>query len=197
MKQSTLLYIIFFVGICAIFSCIFPYPIFSNYNNITEKDASEINNYFETELNSSTIVKPNVLTLSWFNIIDNMFEIGKKYEIIDLQSEESFYITRTGGKNHADIEASNFSDFQIIHKITDNNFELKHLPVLLKLNENTYIPASLCCYPHGYNNSNVGYGHFCLHFKNSRTNFTNKIDSNHQKTVKIATKMGKSFIKLQ
>lgn len=197
MKQSTLLYIIFFVGICAIFSCIFPYPIFSNYNNITEENASEINNYFETELNSSTIVKPNILTLSWFNMIDNMFEIGKKYEIIVLQSGESFYITRTGGKNHADIEAYTLSDFQIMHEISNKNFASKYLAVLLKLNENSYIPASLYCYSHGYNNSSVGYGHFCLHFKNSRTDYTNKLDSNHQKTVKIATKKGKSFIKLQ
>ena len=197
MKQMTLVYIVFFMVVAAIFSCVMPYPIFSNYTNITESNAYDINNYFETELSSQSTTTPQILDLNWFDNINTLLSANRTYEIFDIKSGQSFFVSRTGGTNHAEVEPISENDNQTIYEIFNNNWDWQRLPVLLKYNSLSYIPASLSGYPHGYSKttSNKTNGHFCLHFKNSKTHVTNKIDSKHQKCVNYATQQGEKFLK--
>lgn len=182
-----------FLLVSAIFSCIFPYPIFSNYNNITEKNAFDINNYKEVEINNNTHQPCSILDLDWFNEIECLIPIDFEFEILDINSEQTFEVVRIGGKNHADIEPKEQKDYEILKEIYQNNWTWNRRPVLVKINDFSYLPASFAGYPHGYSKNDL-IGHFCLHFKNSKTHGTNRIDDEHQKNVNYAKELGEEIL---
>jgi hypothetical protein len=138
---------------------------------------SQINNYFESEITNNSTEKQTILNLNWFKDIDSLLCCNKKYEVIDLNTKTIFNIVRIGGKNHADVIVYNQNDE--IYKQ-----EWRCHPVLVKLNENAYLPAAFISYKHGYNS------HYCLHFNGSKTDGTNTADEDAQKCVKYAQKHG-------
>ncbi len=183
MQKTLLFYVLIFMLAASIVSALLPYPIFSSYTNITEQNAYEINNFQETELINDFSIIPNILNLE-FEEINSI--LPDKFEIIDIETEEILNATRIGGNSHADVDLDKNSQ-AIFHEIC-NNWNWSRRPVLVKLNETAYLPASIICYPHGYNN------HFCLHFKNSKTHGTNRFDTESQKAIDKAFKKGKSLI---
>ncbi|MGN1201356.1 MAG: hypothetical protein ACI4R8_03780 [Candidatus Caccovivens sp.] len=176
--QKVLFNCVFFVLVVAVFSSIFPYPIFSNHTNISAKEATEINNYHEIEIQSETDSSIKILSLTWEDILHIL---PQTFEIVDLESEEILQATTLGGRNHADIKLN-----QSIYKPS-----WERHPVLVKLTESAYLPASLSAYPHGYDS------HFCLHFIGSKTHGTQKVDSTHQNCIKKAQKLGQEYINKQ
>ncbi len=168
-----------FVFISLGFSALFPYPIFSSHTNITSKQATQINNYLECEMKNQTNFQTKILSLDWNEI---QYILPSQFEIIDLENENLFHAEFLGGINHADIKPLDDKEANLKQEIR---------PVLVKLSENAYLPASLFAYPHGFES------HICLHFKNSKTHGTNKIDQTHQKTIKNATKLGAKYLKKQ
>ena len=92
MKKSLVLYIFIFLLSVGIIPAILPYPIFSNYTNLTSQNVYEINNYHETEMQNQTNNPCRILELSWQEGIDTLLEKNETYEIIDLQTLESFSI---------------------------------------------------------------------------------------------------------
>ena len=64
------------------------------------------------------------------------------------------------------------------------------LPALAKINEQTFLPASIYSYQHGYQN------HYCMHFKNSKTDGTKKEDAFHQKNISHILKNKSKFLKI-
>ncbi len=177
-----------------IFSTIMPYPVISNHTNITESDAYNINNYYETEISSQTAQSSQLLTLD-FDVVDCLLPNGTEFEIYDFDNEMSFTVQRTGGKNHIDIEPIDEENSQIFSEICDYAFSWQRRPVLVKINENAYLPASICQYPHGYVSIENGLnGHLCLHFLSSKTDGTNEEDFQHQRCVKYAISHGKKLI---
>ncbi|MDE6583077.1 MAG: hypothetical protein K2K31_00285 [Clostridia bacterium] len=191
--MQKIFYVMVFVVAMAMFSMILPYPVLSNQTNLTKQQVFEINNHFETELQNTSNQSPKILDLDW-HYIDSILSLDSEFAIIDLTTEASFYVQRTGGTNHADIEVQNKDNSEILSNICQD-FSWERRPVLVVLNDNAYLPASLCIYPHGFSENNIMNGHLCLHFKNSKTHGTNKIDEKHQKTIKNAEKIGKNYIK--
>lgn len=193
MKRYTPLFCFVFVTICALFSCIFPYPIFSSHTNITESEFSKISNFYETELSQiPTQITPTILNLNW-KTISLLLSFEEKYEIIDLTSDNTFFVTIIGGKNHLDIVPANDSDLETMKELCHNQWTWQTCPVLFRYNEDTYFPASLTLYPHGFSENNPQ-GHFCLHFKDSKTHRTNHTSQTAQQTIKTARKLGKQFL---
>lgn len=193
MRKSFLLYVIVFIFVVGSFSAILPYPIFSNYTNVTEKNIFDINNYFESEYENTQTHLNKILNLDWSGI-DCLIHNDSMFEIVDIDSEQNFFVKRIGGTNHADIIPASQNDLEIISTIYDISWQ-RH-PVLVKLNDYTYAPASLASYPHGFEENNkIMNGHLCLHFKNSKAHGTNRIDDEHQKCVSIAKKKGNNLIK--
>lgn len=194
MRKSFLLYVIVFIFVVGTFSAILPYPIFSNYTNVTEKNVYEINNYYESEYENNQTHTNKILNLDWSGI-DCLIHNDSEFEVIDIETEQTFYVKRIGGTNHADITAVSQNDFETIKNLYTLSWQ-RH-PVLVKLNDYSYLPASLVSYPHGFEDENkIMNGHFCLHFKNSKTHGTNRIDDEHQKCVAIAKKKGVEIIKI-
>lgn len=194
MKKTTLFYIMIFVFVTAVFSSLLPYPIFSNYTNVSENEIFDINNYQETELTQIYNHSPQVLDLD-FKQINALLPIESKFEIFDITGENSFIAQRTGGQNHLDIEPTSEEDFQNLLKITNFTLDWTRTAVYIKLSDTAYVPASLCAYPHGYKTLGTSCtGHFCLHFKNSKTDGSGKVDTNHQKAIDKANKNSRNFI---
>ena len=187
-------YVICFIIITSTFSAIFPYPVFSNHTNITEKVAYEINNYNEVEISNSASSTIKVMSLD-FSIVDSLIAVGDEVEIYDLNTESSFTVIRIGGVHHLDIQPVDKQNANILYEICDKNWSWQRRPVLIKLNDNAFIPASISCYPHGYSNGNSINGHICLHVYGSKTDGTREEDAEHQRCVKFAEKHGKEFIK--
>ena len=185
MQQKIVIYITIFLVSLGIFAGLFPYPIFSDYTNVTSKNMFEINNFSETELAVQKNTAVKVESLEW-EVVDLLMEYDKPYKLIDLESGVEIYIQRTGGTNHAEIETIN-EENTIILKEALGGYSYNRRPCYLQLNDNLYVSASLSSYPHGYNeiDNNLG-GHLCLHFKNSKTHSTNISDKSHQKAIKKA-----------
>lgn len=194
MQKSMVLYIFIFLLAVGIISAILPYPIFSNYTNLTSQNMFEINNYHETEMQNQTNNPCRILKLSWQEGIDTLLEKDVNYEIIDLQTLESFSIIRISGINHADVIPASTQDFQTINEIYEQSDRSRYA-VLVKLNENTFLPASFCPYLHGFAKDKTTNGHFCLHFKDSKTHGTNKLDDLHQKMVEKSLNDGLKKLK--
>ena len=184
MNKKFVFYLLIFILSALSLAAIFPYPITSNYTNINEIDAYKINNYNETELTPLNQSEKKLLDLD-FEAISVL--LPTQFEIIDIESKETYLAQKIGIKNHVEIIMDENSKETLLETI--GNFSWKRRPVLVKLNSNAFLPASLACYPHGYKE------HFCLHFKNSKTHGTKKYDHYHQKNIEIAKSKSKQLVK--
>lgn len=148
--------------------------------------------------------------LDWWTEADSIFYRGAEAKVIDLWTGKSFSIMRTYGRNHADCETLTADDTKIMKEIWGDEWSWNRRPVIVITGEKR-IAASMAGMPHaGLDNKpanvtvsgrSTGYGtginldtikennmdgHFDVHFLNSRTHATNKVDSAHQKMVKQA-----------
>ena len=145
--------------------------------------------------------------LDWWTQASEIFTIGTKAKVTDVSTGKVFYIIRTYGKNHADCEAATKSDTSIIKDLWGGNWSWDRRPVVITIGD-TKIAASIAAMPHagldskdankyissrsgGYGrgqnldkikNNNMN-GVIDVHFLNSRTHNTNKIDNKHQAAV--------------
>lgn len=185
-------FVIIFLLVVGLFEAILPYPVFSSTTNLTHSDEFQINNFYESEFTNLDTLSPKILTLSQNEVVHFLDE---EFLIFDLESGQSFSAIRIGGKNHADIEVTDDESTFFVKEICNGNFSQKRRPVLVKISETAYVPASVVLYPHGYALNNKLNGHMCLHFLNSKTDGTQKEDYFHQKAVKCAEKLGKKYLK--
>ena len=179
MRNSGLTSFYLFVISVLLFSCVFPFSQISSSSKIAPNHLSEINSYWESERTNLYSQNTKILCLKW-NDIDFLLETGKSYQIFDIKTKEYFYLKRVGGKNHADMIASSQEDLLTIKKLY--GFNAPYNPVLVKINDQSFLPASFNAWQHGYNS------HFCLHFYSSKTDGTKMIDQKHQKAISIAQK---------
>lgn len=187
MRQKMVIYVTIFLISLAVFAGLFPYPIFSDYTNVTRENMLEINNFSETELSVQKNSEPRVESLEW-KVVDLLMEYDKTYKLIDLESGAEIYIQRTGGINHAEVETIDEENTLTLKELL-GSFSWERRGCYLQLNDNLYVCASLSCFPHGENKLENGLGgHLCLHFKNSKTHSTNIVDKGHQKAIKSAQK---------
>lgn len=193
MKKSISVYcLIFLISFCA-FACIFPYPVLSRYTNSTEKQMSKSNRFHETEFNQTENSNNALLDISWDDGIDILIETNHPYELFDFKTKQYFFVKRIGGENHADVIPNSEEDFRFIN---ENFSQTDNIPVVLIYNSSTLIPASFSAYMHGYADQDSSfYGHYCLHFKSSKTTETNNEDYYHQKAIKSARKQANQLVK--
>lgn len=184
-----------FVIICSLFATIFfsgflTYPIFSNNSTLTAKQHTIINDKkeLEFEILNSTTTTP-VISLDWFNAVNSIFNKFVDTEVVDIISKTKFIVQRTGGIYHADIEAINSENLEKIHTIFNHDWQWTKRPVLVKINS-MWVAGSMSGMDHGYSliSDNGQIGHFCLHFENSKTHGTKRVDNQHQKNIKYALK---------
>jgi|GEM_PF-169946 len=153
--------------------------------------------------------------VSWFGGAENIFEIGDIADVYDVWTGRTFKIKRTYGHNHADCETLTAEDTKIMKSIYGGDWGWTRRPIIITVNgrklaasmagmphagvdsspANTYLSKRSGGYGGGYNldavKGNNMSGVFDVHFLNSRTHGTNKVDSNHQNAIKEAATWAK------
>lgn len=152
--------------------------------------------------------------LDWWKEANKVFSIGTTAKVTDVGTGKSFKIVRTYGGNHADCEAATLEDSKIIKSIWGGSWSWSRRPIIIEI-DGRRLAASMAAMPHAgvdsqpankiLNKRSQGYGRgynldkvknngmdgvFDVHFLNSRTHGTNKVDANHQKAVKKAAASG-------
>jgi len=122
--------------------------------------------------------------LSW----DEVNKIFPKYAsatVIDLDTGLQFQIQRRGGYNHVDVQPLNANDTAIMKSIYEGQWAWQRKAVILQLNNGQRIAASMNGMPHGQGaiKDNDFDGHFCIHFRNSKTHGSKKVDLAHQMMI--------------
>ncbi len=119
--------------------------------------------------------------LSW-DEVDELFPKYCEASVIDLDSGLHFRVQRRGGTFHADVQPLSAADTAVMKKIYDDEWSWKRRAVIVELDNGRKIAASMNGMPHGLGNieGNNFDGHFCIHFKDSKTHGSRKVDTAHQ-----------------
>lgn len=148
--------------------------------------------------------------LDWWTEVDKIFYRGAVAKVTDVRTGKSYYVKRTYGRNHADCEALTKEDADIMKEVWGGEWNWSRRPIVVEI-DGIKIAASSNGMPHAgldsvkaninVKNRSQGYGygvnldtvkgngqngHFCIHFLNSRTHGSNKVDAKHQAAVKEA-----------
>ena len=125
--------------------------------------------------------------LDWFNGGSNVFNGSCVYTVKDIYTGKTFKAQRRFGSNHLDSEPLTASDTATLKSIYGGEWSWNRRPILVMYRGHVYA-ASMNGMPHGtcgISNNNFD-GHFCIHFYNSRTHGTNRVDEAHQHCVAVA-----------
>lgn len=192
--------VIFLLSILSVccFSVVLPQPAYkTGYDALTEDEQQILNDAFEEEtskindvLNYTGIIEQvnNVSNLDWFDVVNNFFT---KYTltatVIDCQTKKSYKVIRVGGYNHADVQPIDAENTAIMKSIYNGEWSWVRRPVWVEIN-GSYVAASINGMPHGYTlvEGNNMDGHTCIHFLNSKTHGTKRVDEAHQNAVSYA-----------
>ena len=148
-------------------------------------------------------------SLHW-NEANNIFPRYSVAKIIDVETEKSFYVKRTFGTNHADVEPLTIEDTNVIKSIWGSVTNWDRRAVIVVIDDykiaasmNGYAHAGLDRYPtlavidnrsggfgRGQNldmvKGNGVDGHFCIHFYGSTTHGSRQTNAAHQTQVRRA-----------
>ena len=130
----------------------------------------------------------SVLLVDWFNSdIQSVFSPGTMCVVTDIDSGISWNAVRRNSTNHADVEPLTQADTDAMRRAcADKNGNWTYIrhAVWVTIDGQKYA-GSIYTEPHGVGQieSNGYAGHLCIHFLNSRTHGTNKVDADHQAMV--------------
>jgi hypothetical protein len=133
--------------------------------------------------------------LTW-DEVKGAFPMYAEVTVIDVDSRLSFRVQRRGGYNHVDVQPLTSADSAIMKKIYNDHWTWKRKAVVVKLDNGQMIAASMNGMPHGQGaiTGNDFNGHFCIHFKNSKTHGSKKVDLAHQLMIwKAANVLDQQF----
>ena len=132
--------------------------------------------------------------------IQTLWAKGANYKVYDVKTGIVWWAHRWSGGNHVDAEPLTAADTARLCKIygvsTADEIDSKNLwqrrPCLVTIGNRTFA-CSLYGVPHNYpagdTISNNNYkGQLCIHFTNSKTHDSNKVDSGHQEAIEYAYK---------
>ncbi|HHU86621.1 MAG TPA: LysM peptidoglycan-binding domain-containing protein [Peptococcaceae bacterium] len=125
--------------------------------------------------------------VSWA-LINDIFPIGATATLRDVRTGREFQIYHLFGTNHADCEPLTASDSQVMKECFGGQWSWDRRPGLLLI-DGRAIACSMAGMPHGTSQNIYGNdfdGHFDLHFLNSRTHGTNRVDPGHQVAIQEA-----------
>lgn len=132
----------------------------------------------------------------YFNRKTGAFRDGAYATVTDVATGISYRIKRVGGYNHTDVEPATAFDTWQMYRIYGEEWAWTRHAVLVTLSDGTTLAGSANGMPHGEshvsgNNMN---GHTCIHFLNSRTHGTDKVDAAHQSAIRTAASCSVSSV---
>ena len=128
--------------------------------------------------------KSKVVAMNWFDGGSSVLKKGGYGYIYDIKSGKTIRIKRMGGHNHADVEPASKADTL---KLKSLGYSWDSRPVILIAN-GKYVAAAINTMPHGDQTltSNGYNGQFCLHMLNSKTHGSDRVNEEHQYSIKKA-----------
>ena len=132
----------------------------------------------------------------YFDRKTGVFCDGAKAIVTDVATGISYQVKRRGGYNHADVEPVTAFDTWQMYRIYGENWAWTRRAVIVTLSDGTSLAGSINGMPHGGSNisDNNMDGHTCIHFLNSRTHGTDKVDAAHQAAVAAAASAGAGVV---
>lgn len=123
----------------------------------------------------------------WWTQASKYWPRGTTATVIDVQTGISFKVLRTMGTNHADVEPVTTGDSAAIKRAWGGNFSWERRPVVV-VYEGYRMAAGMTSMPEGSEQiaNNGATGHMNLHFLNSRTHGSNRVDPDYQAAIKKA-----------
>lgn len=123
----------------------------------------------------------------WWTVASKVFARGDVATVTDVATGISYQVLRSGGTNHADVQPLTAADTVKMKKIYGGAWSWSRRAIIVTIDGRS-LAASQNGMPHGnqtiYNNNFPG--HFCIHFLNSRTHGTNRVDAAHQAAIQRA-----------
>lgn len=186
MKTNAIAMVLSIMLCSAFFSFIVPYPTFSP-TLLTSGEQRIVNDEKESET-KVTLSKTTVpiLNLDWFEYMNEYFTKYVTIRVIDIYSQKEYFVQRMGGYNHADVQAIDTANMELFKSIYGGEWSWKRRPVWVEIDGKFYA-GSTNGMPHGFDILKTGEGgHTCIHFLNSKTHGTKRVDPDHQACVKYA-----------
>lgn len=123
----------------------------------------------------------------WKSDIQKIFAKGMTVTVTDVKTGLAWREQRRGGSNHADVQPLTAMDTAALKKAYGGSWSWNRRAIFVTIDGINYA-ASMNGMPHGGSSisGNKFNGHHCIHFTNSRTHGSNKVDPNHQKAIKQA-----------
>lgn len=128
--------------------------------------------------------------LDWFaDNVSSVIPKNARFTVKDVKTGKTFQCVRWSGVNHLDAEPRSADDTAVMKSIYGGSWSWNRRAILILYNGHVYA-ASMNGMPHGTTtiSGNNFDGHFCIHFKNSMTHETKKVDADHQSAVNTASK---------
>ena len=131
-----------------------------------------------------TPLTKNGVSMTPWATVNTIFTRGSIAKVTHLDTGLTFYVYRHGGSNHADSEPLTAADTAIMKRIY-GSWSWTRESIIVETNGKKFA-ASMNGMPHGqYTIKNKNFnGHFCIHFLNSRTHGTNRVDPEHQAAIR-------------
>ncbi len=122
--------------------------------------------------------------LTWPDV-NKIFPKGSRATVIDFDTGITFNVQRRGGSSHADAQPLTAEDTAAMKRIYNEQWSWKRRAAIIQLPDGTKIAASMAGMPHGQGAipDNDFDGHFCIHFRDSKTHGSRKMDLAHQMMV--------------
>ncbi|MDR0897170.1 MAG: peptidoglycan-binding protein [Oscillospiraceae bacterium] len=128
--------------------------------------------------------------LNWFDDrVASMIPKGTHFTIKDIRSGRTFRAKHLFGTNHMDAEPLTEEDTGIMKKCYGGDWSWDRRPILI-LCAGRVFAASMNGMPHGDQSiyDNDFDGQFCIHFVDSKTHGTDKVDPDHQAAINEAAR---------
>jgi hypothetical protein len=109
------------------------------------------------------------------------------FTVLDLDTGLSFQVQRRAGAYHADVQPLTNEDTKIMKKVYRGTWSWDRRAILI-MSESGKYAASMHGMPHGKGALQNGFpGHFCIHFQDSITHRSRKMDYAHSIMKAITT----------
>lgn len=130
-------------------------------------------------------------TLIPWSKAERLIPRNAKFTVVDLMTGKSFKVQRRAGDAHADVQPLTEQDTKIMKDIYNGHWSWRRRAILVKTDGRT-IAASMHGMPHGAGALQNGFpGHFCIHFWQSKTHRSEKMDPAHE--IMIYQSSGKLY----
>ncbi len=123
----------------------------------------------------------------WWTVVDGAFPRKTKATVTDIDTGITFQVYRYGGTNHVDAEPVTAADTAKMKAVYGGQWSWSRRAVMVSVNGRVFA-GSMNGMPHGGQDilNNNFEGQFCIHFLNSRTHGTNRVDEAHQAAIRKA-----------